>query len=181
MALSLKQQRFVDEYLVSGNATQAAIAAGYSEKTARSIGAENLTKPDIAAVIASRQLAAAEKADVSAEQVLRALAAIAFADLTDVASWGEDGELSMVGSSELSPAAAAALREIRSTTSTVTFGDGGERSTVYKAVKQHDKLRALELLGKHLGMFSEKFEVSHTGLAEVFELIHARAKGQAAG
>ena len=56
MALTGKQQRFVEEYLVDMNATQAAIRAGYSEKTARNIGCENVTKPDIQAAIAkSRQ------------------------------------------------------------------------------------------------------------------------------
>ena len=45
--LTLKQQRFADEYIISGNATEAAVKAGYSKKTARSIGQENLTKPDI--------------------------------------------------------------------------------------------------------------------------------------
>lgn len=54
MALSRKQRAFVDEYLHDFNATQAAIRAGYSEKTARSIGHENLTKPDIAAEIDKR-------------------------------------------------------------------------------------------------------------------------------
>lgn len=52
--LTQKQQRFVDEYIISGNATQAAIKAGYSKKTARKIGQENLTKPDIKAVIEER-------------------------------------------------------------------------------------------------------------------------------
>lgn len=52
--LTLKQQRFADEYIISGNATHAAILAGYSKKTARSIGQENLTKPDIKKYIDER-------------------------------------------------------------------------------------------------------------------------------
>ncbi len=52
--LTLKQQRFADEYIISGNATQAATLAGYSKKTARSIGQENLTKPDIKTYIDER-------------------------------------------------------------------------------------------------------------------------------
>ena len=52
--LTLKQQRFADEYIISGNATQAAMLAGYSKKTARSIGQENLTKPDIKKYIDER-------------------------------------------------------------------------------------------------------------------------------
>lgn len=52
--LTQKQRRFIDEYIISGNATQAAIKAGYSKKTARKIGQENLTKPDIKATIEKR-------------------------------------------------------------------------------------------------------------------------------
>lgn len=52
--LTQKQRRFIDEYIISGNATQAAIKAGYSKKTARKIGQENLTKPDIKAEIERR-------------------------------------------------------------------------------------------------------------------------------
>lgn len=52
--LTLKQQRFVDEYIISGNATQAAIKAGYSKKTANRIAAENLSKPVIKTVIDKR-------------------------------------------------------------------------------------------------------------------------------
>jgi phage terminase small subunit len=52
--LTIKQQRFADEYIISGNATDAARKAGYAEKTARSIGNENLTKPDILTYIKER-------------------------------------------------------------------------------------------------------------------------------
>lgn len=73
MALTDKQRRFVDEYLIDLNATQAAIRAGYSEKTARSVGSENLTKPDIAALIQEKQKKAAAKAEWTAADRLAAL------------------------------------------------------------------------------------------------------------
>lgn len=73
MALTAKQRRFVAEYLIDLNATQAAIRAGYSQKTARSVGSENLTKPDIAAAIAKGARKQAEKADISAQDVLQGL------------------------------------------------------------------------------------------------------------
>ena len=69
MALTAKQQRFVDEYLIDLNATQAAIRAGYSEKTARSVGSENLTKPDVADAIAQRQQRIAKRAEVTVESL----------------------------------------------------------------------------------------------------------------
>lgn len=73
MALTDKQRRFVDEYLVDLNATQAAIRSGYSERTARSVGSENLTKPDVAALIREKQAKVAEKAEWSAADRLAAL------------------------------------------------------------------------------------------------------------
>ncbi|MBM7631746.1 terminase small subunit [Geomicrobium sediminis] len=54
MKMTEKQRRFADYYIESGNATEAAIKAGYSKKTARSVGSENLTKPDISVYIENR-------------------------------------------------------------------------------------------------------------------------------
>jgi phage terminase small subunit len=65
MPLTLKQERFINEYLIDLNATQAAIRAGYSEKTARSTGAENLTKPDIAAAVATAQGDRTERTNIT--------------------------------------------------------------------------------------------------------------------
>lgn len=73
MALRPKQQKFVDEYLIDLNATQAAIRAGYSKRTARFIGSENLTKPDIAAAIAAAQAKRSAKVELTAEFVLQGL------------------------------------------------------------------------------------------------------------
>lgn len=76
MPLTAKQQRFVDEYLIDLNATQAAIRAGYSEKTARSVGSENLTKPDVAAAIKKGRAKVAERAEWSAADRLKSLKTI---------------------------------------------------------------------------------------------------------
>ena len=70
MTLTPKQQRFVAEYLVNLNATKAAVKAGYSEKTAYSIGQENLTKPEIAAAVAAAQAERSERTEVTADYVL---------------------------------------------------------------------------------------------------------------
>lgn len=80
MALTAKQQRFVQEYLIDLNATQAAIRAGYSERTARKIGQENLTKPDIQAAIQEAQNQRAERTEISADMVLQRWWDIATAD-----------------------------------------------------------------------------------------------------
>ena len=70
-----KQQRFVEEYLVDLNATQAAIRAGYSEKTAHAIGHENLSKPEILAAIAEARGKQTERTNITADMVLEGLLA----------------------------------------------------------------------------------------------------------
>lgn len=74
--LTIKQKKFADEYIISGNATQAAINAGYSEKTARKIGSENLTKPDIKAYIDERMKKLEEEAIADQAEVLKFLTRI---------------------------------------------------------------------------------------------------------
>ena len=74
--LTIKQRKFADEYIISGNATQAAINAGYSEKTARKIGSENLTKPDIKAYIDERMKKLEEEAIADQAEVLKFLTRI---------------------------------------------------------------------------------------------------------
>lgn len=71
--LTPKQQRFVEEYLIDLNATQAAIRAGYSEKTAQEIGSENLSKPMVAKAIAEAQEKLSNKAQVTVEMVVQGL------------------------------------------------------------------------------------------------------------
>lgn len=73
MALTAKQQSFVDEYLIDLNATQAAIRAGYSEKTAGQIGDENLKKPQISQAIQAAMNKRAERTQVDADYVLRTI------------------------------------------------------------------------------------------------------------
>lgn len=74
--LTIKQKKFADEYIISGNATQAAIKAGYSEKTARKIGSENLTKPDIKSYIDERMKKLEEEAIADQAEVLKFLTRI---------------------------------------------------------------------------------------------------------
>lgn len=74
--LTIKQKRFVDEYIISGNATDAAIKAGYSKKTAKSIGAENLTKPDIVNALREKEREIQSKKIAKQEEVLEYLTSI---------------------------------------------------------------------------------------------------------
>ncbi|MNH01104.1 Terminase small subunit [compost metagenome] len=159
MALTAKQQRFVDEYLIDLNATQAAIRAGYSEKTARSISNENLTKPDIQAAIQKGMEARSGRVAITQDMVLRELAKIGFSDIRKVVRWGEtqvrmaggeedEGDalvpyhgLALINSAEIDDETAGAIAE-------VSQGKEGLK------VKLHDKKGALVDIGRHLGMFS---------------------------
>jgi phage terminase small subunit len=71
--LTPKQRRFVDEFLLDLNATQAAVRAGYKPDHARQMGAENLSKPVIADAIATAQLARSERVQITQDEVLRGL------------------------------------------------------------------------------------------------------------
>jgi hypothetical protein len=101
MALTDKQRRFVDEYLIDLNATQAAIRAGYSERTARSIAAENLTKPDVVAHLAVRRKELASKTAITPEMIAQRWWELANVDVNEIVEyrrancrhcWGEDHE-----------------------------------------------------------------------------------------
>lgn len=157
MALTQKQRLFVDAYIVSGNATEAAKTAGYSAKTAAEQGHQLLQNSSVAAEVEARQKQAADRADVDAARIRRELAAIAFSDLRDVAEWDDDG-VTLKSSSEISDEAARSLREVVVRQEHVD-GDRGSRTTKHITVKQHDKIRALELLGKDVGMFKDTLQL----------------------
>lgn len=76
MKLTEKQKRFADEYIISGNATQSAIKAGYSKKTARFVAAENLTKPNIKNYIDERLAKLESKRIANAQEVLEYLTGV---------------------------------------------------------------------------------------------------------
>ena len=144
--LTPKQERFVQEYLIDLNATQAAIRAGYSTRTAASIGAENLIKPEIAQAITQGQARFAKEAKVTAKMVIAEMARIGFANMRDYLDLS-DPEHPTVDLSKITPEQASAIAETRV-----------ERRGLHwrTTIKLHDKLNALVNLGKHFGLFSER-------------------------
>jgi phage terminase small subunit len=143
-----KQERFVEEYLIDLNATQAAIRAGYSAKTAAEIGRQNLIK--LEEKIAVAKSLRSFRTQVTADRVLQELARIAFVDLRKVFRWGPDG-VTLLPSDDLTEDEAAIIAEVSETTSE----SGGSIKG-----KRFDKLKALELLGKHLGLFLDRTEIT---------------------
>ena len=140
--MTKKQKLFV-------NATQAAIRAGYSPDTAKEIGCENLTKPNIRACIDREMAERSKRTGVNADRVVQELAKIAFVNAVDVI----DPETATVKEDAL-PEDTAAIQSVK----VKTFGDDG----LEREIKMADKLKALELLGKHMGMFKDKVELSGT-------------------
>ena len=149
--LTEKQQRFVEEYLIDLNATQAAIRAGYSAKTADAIGWENLTKPNIQQKIAEHMAECSKRTGINQDRVVLELARIAFVKMTDlVDSHGRIKD----GASEDDLACIESVKYKQSESET--------GSSVEREVKISPKLKALELLGKHLGMWNDKLDVNIT-------------------
>jgi len=146
-----KQKRFVDEYLIDLNATQAAIRAGYAESSASDIGRQLLRKTPVASEIALRQTQIETKAIVTREEVLRELRAIGMADIRKI--YDADGNLKPIG--DLDDETAAAIAGVETVTEVSGRGEDREVSIVRK-VKRFDKNKALELLGRHLGLWEDK-------------------------
>jgi|SRR5215471_3025720 len=151
-----KQGVFVQEYLKDLNATQAAIRAGYSEKTAGSVGHDLLKKPEIQTAIQAAMDARSERTEITADRVLQEIARLAFVDMRKF--YREDG--SFKGIHEFDDDTAAALASLE--TAELFEGSGENRVQVghIKKLKLWDKSRNLELLGKHLKLFIDKNEAS---------------------
>lgn len=150
--LTHKQQRFVDEYLIDANATQAAIRAGYSKRTAYSIGQENLKKPEVALAIDAGRQARAERACVAADRVLLELARIAFFDVRKL--FHSDGSPKRVDEVDGDTIAALTSIEIIDCRGAET---GNARVLRFRMA---DKLSALDKCMRHLGLYHQASQTS---------------------
>lgn len=160
MALTPKQEQFCQEYIVDLNATQAAIRAGYSEKTADKIGSQLLGKTRVAERVQELQTQRAQTLQVTQEMVVSELAKLGFSNMYDFVSIQDDGT-ARVDLSALTREQAAAITEVQTEEQTVLGGDDESFRVRKIKFKLADKKGALELLGKHLGMFTDK--VQHSG------------------
>jgi phage terminase small subunit len=160
--LTRKGQAFVQAYLTDRNAARAARFAGYSKRSDRAIGWENLTKPDIAAAVSAGLDMLAARAEITAERVLREIAAVAFASASHFVE-AVDGSLTAEEGTEAS-GAALQVRHRRLKKDDGTF----ETETVYQ---QQDKLKALQMLGKKFKLFVERVEVENAQDLAYLELL----------
>lgn len=144
LKLTLKQKKFADEYIISGNATQAAIKAGYSKKTAYRIGAENVKKVQIKTYIDERLAKIDSKKIAKQEEVLQYLTAVMRGEST--------AQIVVVECA----------------------GDGISNAVrVDKAPDEKERLKAAELLGKRYRIFSEKTEADEEQLKKLDNILGA--------
>lgn len=156
--LTNKQKAFVEEYLVDLNATQAAIRAGYSAKTADRIGPELLGKTWVSEAIQAAMAARSERTEITSDRVLQELAKIGFANMADYMKCTPDGD-PYLDFSSLTRDQAAALVEV--TVEDYLEGRGDDARSVRRVkFKLADKRAALVDCGKHLGMFVERKEIT---------------------
>ncbi len=191
MALTDKQKRFCEEYLIDLNATQAAIRSGYSPKTAEQTASRLLRNVKVQEYIAKRQKELSRSTEITQERVIKELALIAFSNNADYAHVVEKklqveagGTLVDVLDKDGNPVMYRTVEPVL--TEELTEEQKRALAVIKKGrdgleVKSCDKVKALELLGKHLGIFTDKIEanVNDTTRSELQELLAQRkARGE---
>lgn len=167
-----RQERFAREYCIDLNGKRAAIAAGYSPKTAEAQASRLLRKHKVSELIAKLKEEQCQKLGISSARILRGLARIAFLDVRRL--FDETGSLKAIR--DLDDETAAAIAGIEHEKLFEHYGKGHAKHVgTTSKIKPADKLRALELLGKHLNLFIDRVEVSGLeGLAEKLNEIRKR-------
>ncbi|WP_270462544.1 terminase small subunit [Faecalibacillus intestinalis] len=146
--LTDKQKKFVEEYLIDLNATQSAIRAGYSPKTANEQGARLLANVSIQEAISKAMAERSRRTGINQDRIVQELARIAFVKITDVVD--PDGEINTNASDD----DLACIESYK-----VEDSDSVNGSSSKREVKLASKIKALELLGKHVGMWNDKIQV----------------------
>lgn len=155
MRLTDKQRRFCEEYVVDWNATRAAIAAGYSKKTAKQIATENLSKPYLREYIDEIQKDLSKLSGVTALRNILELKKIAYASMSQFKDdWMTEKEFDSLSEEQL-----ACISDIQYQTKTT-----GETTETIVKFKLHDKQKAIEILNKMLGFNdSDKLDITTNG------------------
>jgi phage terminase small subunit len=148
--LTPKQQRFIEEYLVDLNATQAAIRAGYSPSTAKEQGCQNLSKLNVKNAIDQALAEMSRRTGINQDRVLLELAKIAFLNPVDVIDMDA---ATLKGDANRDDTAAIASVKVKR----IPTEDG---DIVEREVRTYDKLKALEQIGRHLGMWKDNINLS---------------------
>lgn len=158
--LTPKQKRFCEEYIIDLNGTKAAIRAGYSKYAAQQISSENMLKPLIADFIKELQDKLSKDTQITAQMVLNELAKVGFSNIQDYIKEG----FTIADIQKLTSNHAAAIESISVENTQTQFGVNEKIK-----FKLHDKLAALDKIGKHIGFFKEDNNQSATTIKIVRE------------
>lgn len=164
--LTPKEKKFVEKYLLHLNASKAAEESGYSKKTCGQIGYQLLQRSSIQRAIQEAMERRAKRTEITADKVLKELARIAFSDISDYVTF-EDGAVIIRDSSELTEDQTRCIAEV----SDSTYKDERKRS-----FKLHDKVKAIDMALRHLGLYLDKSEVKLQGKLSFDEIIDLAEK-----
>jgi len=171
----MRQELFAREYVIDLNGTRAAIAAGYSDRTANEQASRLLTNRRVQSLVAKLQSQRASKLDLKAQDIVEELRRLAFSNMSDYMEIDEDGKPKGLNLANLTRDQAAAIQEI-SEDATGGAGDGERKLIIRTKFKLAEKRGALELLGRHLGMFQDNLKV--TGLEGLAERLDSLRKAK---
>lgn len=155
--MNARVARFVSEYLIDLNATQAAIRAGYSERTAHAQGSRLLKNVEVSALVQQGMAERAERTAITQDRVLEELAVVGFSNVWDY-QIDEDGNVALDPAAR--PESIRAVASIKRKRRTIPREDGDDIIEVETEIRLWDKPGVLRLAGQHLGMFTEKREVT---------------------
>lgn len=155
--LSHMQRQFVEEYLIDLNASKAAARAGYSAKTAQRIGSELVRNPKVLTAVEEAMARRSSRTNITADRILQELARVAFFDIRKL--YDQDGNLKKPA--DLDDETAAALSALE--TIEQLNAESGASPAFTKKIKTFDKISALTLAMRHLGMLRDKLEHSGPG------------------
>ena len=158
--LTQKQAEFVRQYLIDLNATQAAIRAGYSSKTAEWIGPELLTKTHVTEEIQKQIKQRSARTEITQDMVVKELAKIGFADMSDFVTIDDGGMIQANPLDTLEEGKSRIIRKVREKRVIKSTAEGDHVLDATYEFELCDKVKSLELLGKHLGMFTEKRDIN---------------------
>lgn len=166
MALTAKQEQFCREYLIDLNATQAALRAGYSEKTSYSIGQENLKKPEIQDFIQKLMDDRSKRTEITADMVLKEYAKLGFSSITDYLKVEEtEVVIDFVGEGKNKKPVTQKVQQVKIFETDYVDPEKMQAVAEIKqtrdgiALKLHDKKGALDSIARHLGMFNDSLKV----------------------
>lgn len=175
--LSPKQLRFVEEYLVDMNGTQAAIRAGYSPRTANEQAARLLAHVSVSKAVSNRLQKRQKKLELTQERVLRELMRVAFFDPR--ALFTADGRPRSIEELDDDTAAVIAGLDIAMERTEEETEDGRPIYAPVRKYKVSDKMKALELCMRHMGLLNDKLKVDGTlTLAQLLEAAERKERGE---